>query len=183
MQPAAASKPADRFPPLQSSASVPGNAGFRQAQRNTPWAGGTSSSATAGASAPPVMSRGPVSVPGPGARSSEAGSPALSRAAFPELPSATVTKVPKAAVGGNQSLRNILGDSGPVTPVWKAGQQKQKNGHSGNSGQSVPAGDGQAQAQGADQEGSGDTPGASGGKKKGKGKQKQTLFTLGSFPT
>lgn len=69
-------------------------------------------------------------------------------------------------MSGNQSLRNIIGDSGPSTPVWQAGG-------AASSGPSMPGG--------GPTNGAAETP--SGGKKKGKGKQKQTLFTLGSFPS
>ncbi|KAH8106912.1 hypothetical protein BXZ70DRAFT_867873, partial [Cristinia sonorae] len=156
------SKPVERFPPLQASSSTPIGSGFRQAQRTTPWAG-----SSLAASAAPQISRGPVSVPGPGAKSTgRAPAPVLSKAAFPALPVATVTKVPRSAIGGNQSLRNIIGgDSGPSTPVWQNGAPGQ------GSGASTPN---------EPQEDERNDP--TGGKKKGKGKQKQTLFTLGSFP-
>ncbi|KAG2357012.1 hypothetical protein BDR07DRAFT_1421535 [Suillus spraguei] len=59
----------------------------------------------------------------------------------------------KPLVSGNQSLRKILGETAPTVAAWKS------NGTA--SGGSTPIPDEQ----------------------KGKGKQKQTLFTLGSFPT
>ncbi|KAI0748387.1 hypothetical protein C8Q80DRAFT_1270806 [Daedaleopsis nitida] len=145
---AAASRPAasaNAFPPLQTSA--PGGSGasnttpFRQPQRLTPWA-----AASAAASAPaPQAPRAPTSVQGPGARTTKAGPAVLSKSAFPELPSSSAPRFPRAAPGSG------------------------KNG----SDSSTPGGEGAAQADGE---------GAAGGKKKGKGKQKQTLFTLGSFP-
>ncbi|TCD70278.1 hypothetical protein EIP91_004179 [Steccherinum ochraceum] len=169
--PPAPARPVDRFPALQSTTSVPGNSGFRQPQRNTPWAGSSSSPAP---SAPPAP-RVPVSVPGPGATSRVTGrgnqkTPTLSRAAFPELPTSSATKVPRAAVGGNQSLKNIVGDSTPTMPVWQAG------GGTSGSGPSTPV------MEGLPVEDAADAP-SGGSKKKGKGKQKQMLFTLGSFPT
>jgi hypothetical protein len=75
----------------------------------------------------------------------------------------------KSPVSGNQSLRNILGESAPTITAWK------NNDTGGGSGAQTP-----------------DEPSVVlreaeeiGGRmgKKGKGKQKQTLFTLGSFPT
>lgn len=156
---------ANAFPPLgggagPSSSTTP----FRQPQRMTPWA---SSAASAAASSPVPAVRAPASVPGPGARA-KPGPAVLSKAAFPELPSSNSTRVPKAAVSGNQSLRKILGSSAPAQPAW--------GGDSGGSGPN-------AAAEPAQTDGDGAGAGAGGGgKKKGKGKQKQTLFTLGSFP-
>ncbi|KAI0345396.1 hypothetical protein BDW22DRAFT_1354324 [Trametopsis cervina] len=154
---------ADRFPPLQGTpAPAPAaTSGFRQPQRTTPW---SASSAAASSSSPAPVFRGPTSVPGPGANSKAKALPNLSKSAFPELPTAAASRVPKGAVGGNQSLRNILGNTTPPAPVWEGGK---------GSGPSTPANEvppGEAESNGA-------------GKKKGKGKQKQTLFTLGSFPT
>ncbi|KIP08883.1 hypothetical protein PHLGIDRAFT_506983 [Phlebiopsis gigantea 11061_1 CR5-6] len=159
--PAAASA-AERFPPLQA-ASTPAVGGYRQPQRSTPWA---SASAAAVTPAPAVnVIRGPTSVPGPAARTNKAPGPSISsKSAFPELPSSSSTRVPKAAVGGNQSLRNILGNPTPPAPVWDAA----KNGSSG-----APAAENAAEPVQENNTGKG---------KKGKGKQKQTLFTLGSFP-
>ncbi|TFK91783.1 hypothetical protein K466DRAFT_294055 [Polyporus arcularius HHB13444] len=172
-QPSSSSTPATRaganaFPPLHSSGS-PGPSNptpFRQPQRLTPWA---SASAAAAPPAAPAV-RPPTSVPGPGARS-KPGPAAFSKSAFPELPSTSAQRVPKAAVSGNQSLRKILGESAPAQPAW------QKSGE--GSGSSTP-GEGPAQSQN-----DGESAGGQGttGKKKGKGKQKQTLFTLGSFPS
>ncbi|GJE90693.1 hypothetical protein PsYK624_068370 [Phanerochaete sordida] len=160
---AAPAFPALGFPPL-ASGSAPGAKGA--GQRNTPWAG---SSVAAASSTPPVV-RGPVSVPGPAARSGKAAPPPnLSKAAFPELrSSASATRVPKAAVSGNRSLQNILGVTTPPTPAW----EKTPAGGSG----AEPAGELEVSEPVPEN-------GASGKGKKGKGKQKQTLFTLGSFPT
>ena len=156
------------FPPLQSSGAGPSSGAappFRQqAQRLTPWA----AASAAASPGPPPAARAPASVPGPGARGGgrPAPAPALSKSAFPELPTAGGPRVPRAAVGGNQSLRNILGESAPAQPAWQNGGDAKDAGGSG-----TPA------------NGRGDGESASGGgKKKGKGKQKQTLFTLGSFP-
>ena len=174
--PRAGAPTANAFPPLQgpSNGAAGSSSSFRQPQRTTPWA---SSGAGAGASAPspaPVV-RAPTSVPGPGARTK--GGPAVfSKSAFPELPTSSTARLPKAAISGNQSLRNILGASAPAAPAW--------GGESGGSGSNTPA----AGEQGAGGDGDGAGAGAGGGggggsgKKKGKGKQKQTLFTLGTFP-
>ena len=89
------------------------------------------------------------------------------------MPSLAASR-PKPQVSGNVSLRNILGTTtGPVVSAW------QPNTAMGD-------GNGQVEDQGEAGEGpvSGDTKAASQTKgKKGKGKQKQTLFTMGSFPT
>lgn len=93
----------------------------------------------------------------------------MSKSAFPELPTVTAARVPKGAVKGNQSLKNILGNSsGPSTPVWE-----KPNGQSSFVSEDEPAAEGS----------NGGNSGSNGKGKKGKGKQKQTLFTLGSFPT
>ncbi|KAF7793196.1 hypothetical protein EIP86_004305 [Pleurotus ostreatoroseus] len=158
---------ANAFPPLQASASTGAHAGgFRQTQHKTPW-----SASAAGASTPPVV-RAPVSVPGPGART-KSGPANLSRSAFPELPMSAASRVPKGAIKGNQSLRNVLGESLPASPAW------------GGSGKNSAEGSGTTTPAAAPVEGPADAPSGSGNAKgkKGKGKQKQTLFTLGSFPT
>jgi E3 ubiquitin-protein ligase ZNF598 len=95
----------------------------------------------------------------------------LSKSAFPELPTTAVARVPKGAIKGNQSLKNILGNTTPPAPVWEGGSK--------SAGPSTPAGEGPPTG-----EVDGGVGAAGGnGKKKGKGKGKQTLFTLGSFPT
>ncbi|OJT06115.1 E3 ubiquitin-protein ligase hel2 [Trametes pubescens] len=165
------------FPPLQSGAASGSSATpFRQQQRVTPWASGGAASAPAPAPAPVV--RVPTSVPGPGAKS-KGGPAAFSKSAFPELPSGSQQRVPKGAVGGNQSLRKILGGSAPDQPAWHSGGKG--NGSGGDSGTSTP-GEPSAAVDGEVNGVSGQGQGG-GGKKKGKGKQKQTLFTLGSFPS
>ncbi|EKM55123.1 uncharacterized protein PHACADRAFT_173202 [Phanerochaete carnosa HHB-10118-sp] len=157
------------FPPLAPGASaVSALAPKGQGQRNTPWAGSSAAAAAASSSGASVI-RGPTSVPGPAARSGKAPPPPnLSKAAFPELPSASAARVPKAAVGGNKSLQNILGTSTPSTPVW----EKAPVNSSGTGPSPETAASESAQENGNTGKG-----------KKGKGKQKQTLFTLGSFPT
>ena len=119
------------------------------------------------------MIRAPTSIPGPGAKS-KTGNVVLSKSAFPELPTSSGSRVPRSAVGGNQSLRNILGESSaPTTPVWGAASGK---GGSGNgSTASTPgeiSGDGGAPV---------DSQPA--GKKKGKAKQKQMLFSISTRPS
>jgi hypothetical protein len=70
----------------------------------------------------------------------------------------------KPLVSGNQSLRKILGETAPTVAAWK--------GNDTASGGGTPILDEQSAVEET----------ASGKGKKGKGKQKQTLFTLGSFP-
>ncbi|KAF9023812.1 hypothetical protein BDZ89DRAFT_1069615 [Hymenopellis radicata] len=90
--------------------------------------------------------------------------PKLNDAVFPGLPSTGASRGPKPQIGGNASLRNILGaNSAPKPTVWGAEGSRDVG-----EGDSVePSGGGEVEKKG----------------KKGKGKQKQTLFTLGSFPT
>ncbi|EMD38121.1 hypothetical protein CERSUDRAFT_82356 [Gelatoporia subvermispora B] len=120
----------ERFPPLQSTASSSASPAFRQSQRATPWA--------STASAPTVV-RGPTSVPGPAVAQRRASpAPVLTSAAFPELPSAAPIRAPRAAIGGNKSLQNILGSAAPAMPAWQS-----SNGGEGNE---APApGDGQGE--------------------------------------
>lgn len=78
-------------------------------------------------------------------------------------------------VKGNVSLKNILGaSSGPAVAAWGTG-----GGGGGNANANGPEGDLAAPAEGV---GEGVQTGPKAGKK-AKGKQKQTLYTLGSFPT
>jgi hypothetical protein len=152
--PAPIPKPPERFPalPIALPAVLPT---FRQVQRNTPW------SASAGSGV-----RTPVSVPGPGANEPQKKGPKpLSNTLFPELPASSSAR-PKAAVSGNQSLKNILRDTTPVTSAWSGGA----------SGSVVKAPEEDAEERAS-------VPESGLGKSKKKGKQKQTLFTLGSFPT
>ncbi|KAI0332546.1 hypothetical protein GY45DRAFT_1273587 [Cubamyces sp. BRFM 1775] len=172
--PSRAQAAVNSFPPLQASSGAgPSTAtAFRQPQRVTPWASG------AVVAAPAPVVRVPTSVPGPGAKS-KAGPAVLSKSAFPELPSSNAPRVPRGAVGGNQSLKKILGESAPAQPAWQSGRNSATGNGSGESGTSTP---GEPSGQ-ADGDGEGGQTQATIGKKKGKGKQKQTLFTLGSFPT
>ncbi|KAI9574194.1 hypothetical protein HD554DRAFT_2165703 [Boletus coccyginus] len=170
-----------RFPPLAGPSSTPA---FRQPQRHTPWAS-ASSAAGSGSSITPTP---PAVTPSPSAISprkkgkgpvKQTQPPALSVAAFPELP--TVQPKAKPVV----SLRRILGDAGPATSVWRASGNGNIGGGGGGVGASA-AGEvgGQAQMQTqtvAQEQGQWEMTGGKG--KKGKGKQKQTLFTFGSFPT
>ncbi|KAK0196440.1 hypothetical protein F5146DRAFT_1107939 [Armillaria mellea] len=85
--------------------------------------------------------------------------PKLNEATFPGLPSAAPRAKP--AVSGNTSLRNILGTSTPPPQtVWSATSSS-----SASPSPDIPP----------------EEPVPKG--KKNKGKQKQTLFTLGTFPT
>lgn len=158
------SRPPDRFPVLQpSSAPPPNNPGFRQPHRNTAWSASASGQpvpAPAAAPSSATSSSAPAPRPPP--------PPLLSKNLFPELPAAAPSRA-KAAVGGhNGTLQKILGSSAPATPAWG----------SGGAGAPPPAGAG-ASAGAEAGWGAVETV----GRKKGKGKQKQTLFTLGSFPT
>lgn len=144
-----------KFPPLSSQTASSSSPAFRQPQHKTPWSAG-------GATA----SRGPTLMSGPLPSSSTKVTnaprptpPKLNEATFPELPSAAPRAKPP--VGGNTSLRNILGTSTPPPQtVWSAT----------SSSSASPAPD--------------IAPEESAPKgKKNKGKQKQTLFTLGTFPT
>jgi hypothetical protein len=93
---------------------------------------------------------------------------------FPELPSSGSSKE-KPKTGGNQSLKNILGNTAPAVSAWQAGSGP---GSGNNSDSNIGTGGGDVAAGGEGEEG---TAGKKG--KKNKGKQKQTLFTLGSFPS
>ncbi|TFK46669.1 hypothetical protein OE88DRAFT_1714915 [Heliocybe sulcata] len=169
------SRPQDRFPPLNPQARAPAPApvpGYRQPQRSTPWA------ATAASSGPSHFPT-PSSVSRPAAKKTNGRPPpALSKAAFPELPSSGGGSYVRPHVGGNQSLKNILGKPVQSAPsAWGSGSAGSQTGNG------VPDAGGNA----VDEH---DAPPSElrnevggGGKKKGKGKQKQTLFTLGTFPT
>lgn len=155
-------KPPERFPLLQpsvaSSSSSVKQSNFRQAQHTTPWS--ASAAAASGSSTP-------VSLPPAGSNSNgKTESPILSKGAFPQLPQSSVTRAPKNSVNGNQSLRNILGESVPANSAW--------GGASGQGGLAMHAPEGAEEPVPAGPTGKG---------KKGKGKQKQTLFTLGTFLT
>ena len=162
-------RPANAFPPLQASSSTQGATGRASGQRNTPWA----SSSSTPAPTPPVV-RGPTSVPGPGARTKKSTPPALSKSAFPELPTTSTLKIPRAAISGNQSLKRITGEVTPPQPAWQSGKNS-----ANASGTNTPA----ELAQDVDGNGEQGNGNGGGKAKKGKGKQKQMLFTLGSFPT
>jgi E3 ubiquitin-protein ligase ZNF598 len=171
------------FPPLNSSSGAssstqaPGPA-FRNPQHKTPWAGSGSGSGSSTPNSRPIV---PFSVPGstvPAARQQKGPPPKLNSSLFPELPSSTGTRQ-KPQIGGNQSLRKILGTSG-APPPSKWGPSSGST--PGTANEDVE----ENSMSSAVAEGNADsTPVASGGGKgkKGKGKQKQTLFTLGSFPT
>ncbi|KAF9242003.1 hypothetical protein BU15DRAFT_72940 [Melanogaster broomeanus] len=150
------SRTVERFPPL---AAPPASAGFRKPQRHTPWASSSSAGVPTQSSVPERGSNKASAVPHK--------PPQLSAAAFPELPASTTQRM-KAPVSGNRSLRKILGDTTPAASAWSAS----------SSSATTPA-------ETAEREPSEVTAneGSSSKGKKGKGKQKQTLFTLGSFPT
>ncbi|OAX34326.1 hypothetical protein K503DRAFT_724683 [Rhizopogon vinicolor AM-OR11-026] len=155
-------RPPDNFPTLPA----PSQPAHRQKQRNTPWASASSSSSTSGF-------RPPTSAPAPAIQKNIAVKkgpppPKLTSTAFPQLPSAGNSRV-KPVVSGNQSLRFILGETAPTVAAWTS------NDTGGGSGTQTPDEAGVILREAEE------TGGGKG--KKGKGKQKQTLFTLGSFPT
>lgn len=169
-----APRPPDRFPALPPSIAGSSNTpAHRQGQRNTPW----SSSSASGFRPPaamPATNQSITVIPDPRASRPSSGTstphvppPKLSNSLFPELPSSAASRQ-KAPVSGNVSLRNILGNqAAPAALAWTAGS----------------AG-GRPQSPDATTDADVVPPAGNGGKgKKGKGKQKQTLFTLGSFPT
>lgn len=101
--------------------------------------------------------------------------PKLSSTLFPELPSSTASRgYSKPQVSGNVSLKNILGNTtGAVVSAW------QPPSSTGEPNDVVTV-----EEQGDDAHVPVGVPATVPTKgKKGKGKQKQTLFTLGSFPT
>jgi E3 ubiquitin-protein ligase ZNF598 len=176
LSPPAAAAPAarlpERFPPLHPA--VPSTVAPRgNAQQRTPWTGNTPAASTSNTPRP-------YSVPGPAAVSSKRPGggakkgPDLSKNAFPGLPTSTNIRQ-KPPVSGNISLKNIVGSTTPTVQAWGAGG----SGSGLNTpSDAVDAGTGGADANVADSA----TPGGLTKGKKGKGKQKQTLFTLGSFP-
>lgn len=153
-------KPVERFPALQASSSSTPAPARQTGQRVTPW-----SASARGAAPPPTTS----TRPGPSTSSKlsqpRPPPPKLNEASFPGLPSSTNTRV-KPTVSGNTSLKNILGvAAAPAQPAWATGGGAAPNDATPVEVEDAPSG------------------GAGGKGKKGKGKQKQTLFTLGSFPT
>jgi hypothetical protein len=159
--PAPTPRPPDNFPTL-AGPSQPSQPAHRQKQRTTPWASGSSTSGFRPAtSAPaPAIQKSTTAKKGPPP-------PSLTSAAFPELPSGNPRVKPP--ISGNRSLRNILSETAPAVAAWKG------NGSGGESGTQTPD-EADVVLRVAEE-----TAGGKG--RKGKGKQKQTLFTLGSFPS
>lgn len=160
--PAPTPRPPDNFPSL-AGPSQPFQPAHRQKQRTTPWASGSSTSGF----------RPPTSAPAPAIQKSTTVKkgpppPSLTSAAFPELPSFGNPRV-KPPISGNRSFRNILSETAPTVAAWTG------NGSGGGSGTQTPD-EPDVVLREAEE-----TAGGKG--KKGKGKQKQTLFTLGSFPS
>lgn len=158
----------ERFPALGSSSSSNNVAKARTpGQRKTPWSG--NSTASSSSVLPPPTSNTPSTVmatPQPSMPK-----PRLSNRHFPELPTPTTVR-PRPQVSGNTTLKNILGQSGgPSVNAW-----------GGNNGPSSSAPTANAEiaesGQPADESSTGKSK-----KAKGKQKQKQTLFTIGAFPT
>ncbi|KAJ7065851.1 hypothetical protein C8F01DRAFT_1126790 [Mycena amicta] len=172
-----------RFPALGSGS----RAATAGGPRNTPWSASSSGrprpvAPTGFAASSSFVPPPTTTVAGAGASGGGGGKagppPKLSSAlSFPELPTRQKTVV---QVNGNQSLKNILGRGGQGGGGGGGGAW----GSASASGTSTPvAGAGSAPVGSRD-----DDPGVgvgvgAGGKKKGKGKNKQTLFTLGTFPS
>ncbi|KAK0463489.1 uncharacterized protein EV420DRAFT_1518464, partial [Desarmillaria tabescens] len=140
-----------RFPPLSSQTASSSSPAFRQPQHKTPWS-------TGGASASRGPTLVPSSLPGPSAKAPRPPPPKLNEASFPGLPSTAPRAKP--LIGGNTSLRNILGTSTPPPQtVWSATSSSSASpAPDAAPEESVPKG------------------------KKNKGKQKQTLFHPGYLP-
>ncbi|KAJ6579388.1 hypothetical protein B0H10DRAFT_2235777 [Mycena sp. CBHHK59/15] len=171
----------DRVAQAASSSSSPSSAGKNTAAQRFPTLGPASAAAPATGFAasssfvPPASNGGglpavtPFSAHMPTAPAT--GKSKLSSALFPELPPSAAARQ-KAPVNGNVSLRNILGTPAPAQGAWGAG---------------AGASDSTKEEGGAESGGGGsgaNASGSGGGKKKGnKGKGKQTLFTLGTFPS
>ncbi|KAJ6537666.1 hypothetical protein B0H19DRAFT_962279 [Mycena capillaripes] len=169
------SSTAARFPAL-----APGAASSSRApapgQRNTAWSASAAGRVPTGFApsasfVPPPSNGGPASTaptpfsthaPAAPSGGKQTTAPKLSSALFPELPPSAGARQ-KATVSGNVSLRNILGSQGvPAQGAWGAGASASTTNETREEA---------------------DAPGTGGGKKKGKGKTKQTLFTLGTFPS
>ncbi|KAK2459502.1 hypothetical protein APHAL10511_008486 [Amanita phalloides] len=151
-------------------------------QKTTSWTSFNTTSVTTAATTPrPVETKVQVVAaptrPSAGPPKLPQRPPKLSAAQFPGLPSSSAGRH-KPPVGGNPSLKNILGaTSGPAVAAWQAGPSGSVNAISSSAGDvgEVEGDVGEAFAQpGAAMQAKG---------KKGKGRQKQTLFTLGSFPS
>ncbi|KAK7038178.1 hypothetical protein R3P38DRAFT_2904840 [Favolaschia claudopus] len=164
------SSAAVRFPALVPGAAAPPPRGGG-GQRNTPWAASSafvppSSGSSSAPGLTPFSTHNPVAQAA-GKAGKAAAPPKLSSSLFPELPTSAAARQ-KAPVSGNVSLRNILGtQAGPAQGAWGAG-----------SGTPSPNEQPREEEATATEAASG-----AGGKKKGKGKTKQTLFTLGTFPS
>lgn len=166
--PSSAQSSLQSFAALQAALpTIPVGPTFRQNVRATPWMTNISSHVSSGLRDPTPLesqvgssqSRISIHPRPPAAASAPAGPPPkLSKSLFPALPPAANGRA-KVQASGNQSLKNILGETMPSAPAWQGPSTRT-----------------------AEEE---DTTGGerSVGKKKGKGKQKQTLFTLGSFPS
>lgn len=135
-------------------------------QHRTPWTSGSPVVMTPSVTPPPQET--PSSRPGTHkmpAQSNQNSPCSLSSASFPELPSSGSSR-PKLVVTGH-SLKKTLRDVEPPPSVW-TGSANEININSTHAPRV--------------QEDTGGEMGVGKGRK-GKGKQKQTLFTLGSFPT
>lgn len=191
---------ADSFPALPTGLSVPQTTAapsvtqqqFRPGQKKTPWtsaqtsaSGGRTAANAAGAapsSSSAFPSLTPVSVNNPRPTTKHtprAPPPKITSAAFPGLP-ATTNARQKITVSGNVSLKNILGTTAPTSSAWAQGSGQPTSSAFpalGSSRENEREGRISAEASGTET-----PPSAQSGGGKGKKKQKQTLYTLGSFP-
>ncbi|KAF9532795.1 hypothetical protein CPB83DRAFT_784026 [Crepidotus variabilis] len=172
-------KPQERFPALGGAASnVPGSApaGKKGGQRNTPWSASSGAptfrpQTTPSASSTPTPAISSTNFRTPNTNSKKP--PKLSSSLFPELPTSNAARS-KPQVSGNVSLKNILGSTGPPSvKAWRSGDGGSTSG--GVSTTETPSENVESVVRSG---GSGEGKG-----KKLKGKQKQTLFTLGAFPS
>ncbi|KIM48537.1 hypothetical protein M413DRAFT_5966 [Hebeloma cylindrosporum] len=179
----------ERFPSLgggsgpSSSSSTTTTTAPRPGQRATPWSASSATPPALRTQATIVSSSGPAIKAGGGRSGPKQAPPKLSNSLFPELPTSSSSRASVPQVKGNVSLKNILGASnGPAVVAWGGGG----GGGAGGGVGVVGVGNANTNAPGSDsaapsEVGEGVQTGKGG--KKGKGKQKQTLFTLGSFPT
>ncbi|KDQ16304.1 hypothetical protein BOTBODRAFT_31004 [Botryobasidium botryosum FD-172 SS1] len=178
------------FPALSAGASGSGSgsgsgstpAAAKQSQRVTPWASSSSTALPQASAFPPPSASlqvqapiKPYSVSSSRSHSPVRGDgrprapPTSSTKAFPGLPTRQVAGPPREFIGGNQSLKNIIGSTGaPSASAW------------GASGREESFGGEEASNSGSGAGGSGSHGGQGKGKKK---KGKETLFTLGAFPS
>ncbi|KAF8516949.1 hypothetical protein BU17DRAFT_50348 [Hysterangium stoloniferum] len=155
----------DRFPSLSAAKNAPS---FRHPQHSTAWSGAGSTSSVSARPLPELSGPRPTPPPSTSMATVRSNPPQISTELFPTLPSGSSKPLPRPTVRGNQSLKHILGEpTAPPSNPW--GSKKDID----PSPSPIPADEVDASVQ-ADPMPKG---------KKKKGKEKQTLFTLGTFPT